>query len=608
MKKSIIRKIDKSKVVSFDIYDTLIKRIFKVPSDVFQVVENVWNDNNEKKIKNFKSIRYNAEKNCRNNKKEEITLKNIYDEIEKQLGKIAFQLMEIEIKIEIECVFLNKEVIDIYNYCVKQQKKIIITSDMYLDRKTIDTILNNFGIKYDELFLSSELGFKKSNGKIFDVIINKLKLKSKEILHIGDNLNSDFFQARLKGVNTIYTKNNKKKLKYENILKNIIEKNYRKKENEYYEFGYKILGPLMYGFSKYIEKIYFEKSMNKIVFLAREGAFIKDCFEKFTDKDIFCDYIYVSRKSISSSIIYDKNIENINKIIDMQSVALNETVEMFLNRFNLLNERNKEFFEKNMINLNSSYYKNKDFIKYNFQNLLDDELIGINLFKEYLIEKKIDSNTLLVDIGWNGTMQDLIKNELNNCKIHAVYLGVRKKRKNSFKHGFLMDGDNEEIEIYSRGMVALLEILFSANHGTTVGYIKSKEIEPVIKKNEIEQEQMKMILEIQNGAKMFIMDAKKNKLFDYLNIEDKDYIEPILNIGINPDNKSINLFKNFKVNNEKIKQLIGGEKGIFYYIINFKEFKNDFFDSGWKIAFLKNVFRINISYKKIYRFIYKLKK
>ena len=50
--------IDSHDVVSFDIFDTLIKRNCMYPTDVFQIVENRFNlDNNKDKIENFKTIR-----------------------------------------------------------------------------------------------------------------------------------------------------------------------------------------------------------------------------------------------------------------------------------------------------------------------------------------------------------------------------------------------------------------------------------------------------------------------------------------------------------------------------------------------------------------------
>ena len=89
---------------------------------------------------------------------------------------------------------------------------------------------------------------------------------------------------------------------------------------------------------------------------------------------------------------------------------------------------------------------------------------------------------------------------------------------------------------------------------------------------------------------------------------DEEFTNPIWKIGTNPEHSILRLFEDFKINNEKIKKLIGGEKSLFFYFFNLKMFKNDFFDSGWNIAFLKKVFKINISYKKIYKLIYCLKK
>ena len=76
--------IDGHDVISFDIFDTLIKRNCYKPTDIFEIVEIQYNQTNKNnKIQDFKNIRINAEKNARNKNKnsEDITIDEIYDEI-----------------------------------------------------------------------------------------------------------------------------------------------------------------------------------------------------------------------------------------------------------------------------------------------------------------------------------------------------------------------------------------------------------------------------------------------------------------------------------------------------------------------------------------------
>ena len=81
----ILDKILDYDIISFDIFDTLIKRDINKPTDVFELIEEKYN------IKNYKNMRIKAEKTARDNSNcEEVTLDEIYKNIElpKQNRKI----------------------------------------------------------------------------------------------------------------------------------------------------------------------------------------------------------------------------------------------------------------------------------------------------------------------------------------------------------------------------------------------------------------------------------------------------------------------------------------------------------------------------------------
>ena len=66
-------------------------------------------------------------------------------------------------------------------------KKVVVTTDMYLDRDTIERILQRIGAEYDRLFISCESGKTKLSGELFEVVLHDLKIESNDICHIGDN-------------------------------------------------------------------------------------------------------------------------------------------------------------------------------------------------------------------------------------------------------------------------------------------------------------------------------------------------------------------------------------------------------------------------------------
>ena len=86
-------------------------------------------------------------------------------------------------------------------------KKVIITTDFYMDKKFLITILNKCKLYgYKNIFVSSELKKSKSNREIYLYIKNKFG-KNKNFLHIGDNKTSDVIKARKSGFTACYINN-----------------------------------------------------------------------------------------------------------------------------------------------------------------------------------------------------------------------------------------------------------------------------------------------------------------------------------------------------------------------------------------------------------------
>ena len=126
--------------ISFDIFDTLIERKCRNPKEVFSLVEQRYNQTAKVEIHGFKELRQNAEKLARRNTlNEEVTLDDIYQNIAEIYGVNASNLLkDLEIKVELEqCVAINPNVM-LYNKCVDDQnKKVYITSDMYLPKEVM---------------------------------------------------------------------------------------------------------------------------------------------------------------------------------------------------------------------------------------------------------------------------------------------------------------------------------------------------------------------------------------------------------------------------------------------------------------------------------------
>ena len=317
--------IDKFKVVSFDIFDTLLLRPYLNPTDVFKHIELLYGE------QGFAKVRVEAESKARqiliNNKKQDVTLDEIYTYIPDDLKKYK----EIELSFEKEILYRNEEVFQMYQYALSKNKQIYIISDIYISKDIIKEILllkGYFG--WDELFVSADVGLTKSTGDLYSYIKEKCNVET--WLHIGDNQISDYTKAKENNITPLlykqlklrYLKNNKrirnmlKEIKHEDmqtqldlsiiIMLNAILDNERKiKNNPWVQIGEMFAGAMNYSFAKWVEVICEKDKIENALFVARDGYFLSRIFKKFNNK-IKSRYFYISRKIVM------ENNETINEI------------------------------------------------------------------------------------------------------------------------------------------------------------------------------------------------------------------------------------------------------------------------------------------------------
>jgi len=193
--------INEHEIISFDIFDTLLVRPYKKPTDLF------WDLEKREKAVGFAQERIDAEKRTREKyfAKEDITFEQIYEEI-----ALKYQyLQDKEMALEREVLECNKQICALYKHLQKEGKRIIITSDMYLSKAFLEKILEEKGIQgYEELFVSSETMKTKASGNMYKFICKSLHVKPGEILHIGDDLYSDGNALRKGGMQYVFVRGN----------------------------------------------------------------------------------------------------------------------------------------------------------------------------------------------------------------------------------------------------------------------------------------------------------------------------------------------------------------------------------------------------------------
>ena len=414
----IYKLIEESKIISFDIFDTLLLRPYMKPTDLFLHLEKITNK------QGFYKVRNNAEQQFYrlNGRKKEADLEDIYNQIPD-----FKELKNKELQLELSTLYLNKEIKTIYDYALNSNKKIIIASDMYLSIEFIKKILNKNGIDgYDKIYISNDINKRKDTGTMYEYIIKDLNCNATDILHIGDNKYSDYIQAQKYGIKAfLYVpkfkisadkkiiksyKNNKKNFTSSIMTKFISENSYKYKDY-WTAFGYKYAGAFIFQYVSWIYDKCIKENINNVLFIARDGYLLKKIFDIINKSNITSNYIYAPRiVNYVTNLEYDKNLE--------------EQIDIICKYFNI--DRNK--FESNT---GKNIDKLKDMAK------IAKEKIGYGKYINQFIKNNLTNIAVVDTISNNLSAQKLIEKEINIKTTGLYVLSVKNKYVNQYYHNFV---------------------------------------------------------------------------------------------------------------------------------------------------------------------------
>lgn len=618
---SIIKQIDKYDIVSFDIFDTLLKRNVNSPTDVFKYIEK-----KHKKI-GFCEERINAEKMARIKKNGiEVTLAEIYAEM-------PYNFMNEELEAEGELLIANDLILSIYKYALKS-KRVIITSDMYLPEKFIYQILEREGINgYERLYLSSSLGKTKHSGDLFDLIISELG-KENRLIHIGDSYRSDYEIPKKHGIDAIHiptkVKKNTFKLKQigieENIINSFLNNTSTIGESKYYRFGYEKFGMFLWGYSRWLHKSVIDSGIKDVYFFSRDGFILKKAFDALYD-DVHTHYLEVSRRSLRVPILWMNY--KLSHVINMISPSKLVSLSTIFDGVGLDINNYRPLIKKYGFTVDSCFDRKKLLDDKNLSDLyaeLGDDIKAVSKKEYALLVKYIEQNHLsgkfaIVDIGWSGGMQRYLIEILNKLEIDTnikgYYIGVADYYKRNIEvvsnldlNGYLFDFlHDKDAKDKRSAFVGLFETLFLEQGGSVENYrlengnVIANRLPYEYLENGKPSFEYRSVMDIQKGALDFIIRFGDMNL----NISADTLYEGLSETGLKPKKEDIDMFADFRFFDEGETLYLAKPKSIFYYIFHIRILKRDFLSSRWKIGFMKRLFKIKLPYKEMYRIMLKYK-
>ena len=491
--------IDEHKIISFDVFDTLILRKFISPYDVFKYIEQVYlapNFTFERQVAHCKAIQ------AQDDNYDVVNLDEIYSCMPLELKK--FQ--QVELMIERCCICANPAIQEVFNYAKSHGKRIICISDTYFSAEFIKKMLIEVGYDtpLDKIFTSNQCRARKSDGRLFQYVIKNLDVNPKDIAHFGDSQQSDYIMARKNNIFAYKTpcvfnefsrnRQNQKFIKLSDALSDSIitkivlgayvcrwwkNKILNISDDFWYSIGYTIMAPFVYGYVNFIRDKINPHQKSDLLFIARDGYVLKECFDKFNkNKNITSHYIYAPRMvKILGDLDFANKPEYLKTLIEYYSKINAEFAKAFSDKMD---------FEQ----LKSVFDKNKDKISRLASEVKQEYIKYINTVDF------ASKHRMLVDLSSGSMSSQRLLNDVIKPGIECgFYAGSTNKNLPHFGYADTL---------HTVEMDFIYEILLSSPEYPIVGFADSK---PIFKQpDDIEQKNKVVFAKSHTGISDFFND------------------------------------------------------------------------------------------------------
>ncbi|HEG2660448.1 TPA: hypothetical protein SCV26_000967 [Campylobacter coli] len=575
-------KSESVKIISFDIFDTLLVRPCINPSDMFKIIAT-----RAGLDESFIKIRQLAEQYARENKpfyEDDITIDDIYRHLHLNFElsiEECERLKIIEMEVEFDYLYPKNSIQDLFFEALENRKKVIIVSDMYLPKNFLEKVLEKNNYKnYDGLFVSGDLKISKGSGRLFDFIIakfEKMGFDKSSILHIGDNQRADVNMPNSKGIKGVRIVNSSTRFSMLHLLDSIqyskmvftdnrfilgfminkvfdhISRPYDKEHSmfngEIENFTNLLLTPIFYAFARWLLEDCKKNNIDTLLLVYRDGYLIEkilNIFLKDRESQISIKPLRLSRKALYAFDGLSKK-ECKKKLVAIPASAT-MTVENFLKlRFLMDDFQIAEASEKYNFVLDAYVgdVKNQLTIADQvYEYFFNNAKKKTEVIKDYCRHVIADGENIAVfDVGYSGRI----------CKFLKDVLNVETTAYHMFKHfGFKGDSSIRTYFDFSNTFFQHIHII----HNQIFEDILSEPVgtlQEIIKKNDkfdfildnkyqAQDEILKVQDRILNNIEEFYNLFKKD--IDTLNIHGFDFYHILTRFLWQPKAKDMNVFKN----------------------------------------------------------------
>lgn len=455
---AVVDKLSQYDMVSFDIFDTLVFRVFDEPADVFRYLGHKLGE------ESFAKLRIRAEQEAREKKKDgnvEVTIFEIYEVLSRCLPMDPQAAIEAELQAEMECCYANPYLKEVFDRLVEQGTTVVLTSDMYWPENYMRRLLDSCGYRgYHGLFVSCDYGCGK-NESALQQIVDLHFPQCGSVIHVGDNRAADIRYSYENGWDTMFYQScremggslrskdtDRLTVSAYNALVNQHLHADSTMYSPFYEHGFRYAGFPVCGFCEWLNKYVKANNIDRILFLARDCDVIKKVYDRYY-KTTETRYAVVSRLALWEMAFEDNPEDFIQNFFYTRACqgnqrigdALDETDLAFLNT-ELQEEKSKDLTPATILNTNT-YEAFREFLYDHYEQIAAHYAQGKEAGLQYFSDLVGDAKRVCaVDIGWSGqillSMRKLFRKHFQGeVSLQGAYMALTNNRDTS---GFVENG------------------------------------------------------------------------------------------------------------------------------------------------------------------------
>jgi FMN phosphatase YigB (HAD superfamily) len=518
------------KILSLDCFDTLLWRNCNLPVDVFAELAlpgsgmeaRIWGETKARRVVPFQRG------------EDEVTIEDIYTHMMPTASEADVQAkVDAELEAEARNCYGFKPTVELMKAAKARGLEIIIVSDTYLSKDQLRTLIaraagDDVAAMIDRIFCSCEYGYSKGGG-LFVPVLAELGVSPTTILHCGDNPMADVAAPERLGIHCCHLEQfdaeSEQRLRLEASAACIVDPatrvsipayqphrqriSLRKDDDAAVRLGHDVLGPIFHSFAGWIKAEAAAQEARtgkptKLLFLLRDGYLPAQAYlARYPEDAGQVAMVEISRLTAAKAGMTDAKA--------IETYVLPE-----------LDAGSSEVFAKHLLFDGAEAARLGGLPKMAFAAHIarPDVVAGIAKRSAAFAQKLVShlkfhkiaegDSVMLVDLGYNGSVQNLIEARLRDTMkltVSGRYLLLRETWQSGLDKAGFADHSRHDLKLLHAlsESIAIVEQLCTLPQGSVIDY--HPDGSPVREQNSVKSTQSAVRTVVQNACIDFCAGA-----------------------------------------------------------------------------------------------------